>query len=52
MKDHWLDKPILRELFWSIVLPHRLAQWLSCKAKITCACNRESGSRCPMKGGK
>lgn len=24
MEKHWLDKPILRDLFWFIVLPHRL----------------------------
>jgi len=28
MKNHPLDKPILRDLFWFIVLPHRAKQWL------------------------
>ena len=27
MKNHYLDKPILRHLFWFIVLPYRLKQW-------------------------
>jgi len=26
LKNHLLDKPVLRELFWFIVLPHRLKQ--------------------------
>lgn len=25
---HVLDKPILRDLFWFVVLPHRLQEWL------------------------
>lgn len=25
---HWLDKPILRELFWFIVLPYRFKHWV------------------------
>jgi hypothetical protein len=29
MKKHWLDKPILRDLFWFIVLPHRLRMFLA-----------------------
>lgn len=29
MKDHWLDKPFLRDLFWFVVLPHRLKQHLA-----------------------
>lgn len=29
MKNHWLDKPILRDLFWLVVLPHRLKQHLA-----------------------
>jgi len=27
MKKHSLDKPILRNLFWFIVLPYQLKQW-------------------------
>lgn len=26
MKKHFLDKPILRSLFWFVVLPYRLKQ--------------------------
>lgn len=29
MKKHPLDKPILRDLFWFVVLPHRLKQRLN-----------------------
>jgi hypothetical protein len=28
MKRHFLDKPILRHLFWFIVLPYSLKQFL------------------------
>jgi len=28
MKKHFLDKPILRDLFWFIVLPHRLKTFI------------------------
>lgn len=28
MKKHILDKPILRDLFWFIVLPHDFKMWL------------------------
>lgn len=24
---HWADKPILRHLFWFLVLPHQARQW-------------------------
>ena len=26
-KKHFLDKPVLRDLFWFIVLPYRLRQF-------------------------
>ena len=29
MKKHWLDKPILRDLFWFVVLPHRLRMFVA-----------------------
>jgi hypothetical protein len=29
MKKHFLDKPILRDLFWFIVLPYRLECWIA-----------------------
>lgn len=29
MKKHWLDKPILRDMFWFIVLPHRLKMFVA-----------------------
>jgi hypothetical protein len=29
MKKHWLDKPILRDIFWFIVLPHRMKMFLA-----------------------
>lgn len=29
MKKYWLDKPILRDLFWFIVLPHRLKMFVA-----------------------
>lgn len=29
MKKHWLDKLILRDLFWFIVLPHRLKMFVA-----------------------
>lgn len=29
MEKHWLDKPILRDLFWFIVLPHRLRMFVA-----------------------
>jgi hypothetical protein len=29
MKKHWLDKPILRDLFWFIVLPYRMKMFLA-----------------------
>jgi hypothetical protein len=29
MKKHFLDKPILRDLFWFIVLPHRLKMFIA-----------------------
>lgn len=29
MKKHWLDKPILRDLFWFIVLPYRLRMFVA-----------------------
>lgn len=25
---HWADKPVLRDLFWFLVLPYRLRVWL------------------------
>jgi hypothetical protein len=28
MKKHWLDKPILRDLFWFIVVPHQYKMWV------------------------
>lgn len=28
MKRHFLDKPILRDLFWFIVLPYQAKQWV------------------------
>lgn len=27
VKNHFLDKPILRDLFWFIVLPYKAKQW-------------------------
>lgn len=27
-KKHWADKPILRQFFWFLVLPHKLGEWL------------------------
>jgi len=29
MTKHWLDKPILRDLFWFIVLPHKLKMFVA-----------------------
>ena len=29
IKKHWLDKPILRDLFWFLVLPHRMKMFLA-----------------------
>jgi hypothetical protein len=29
MKRHFLDRPILRHLFWFIVLPYSLKQFMS-----------------------
>jgi hypothetical protein len=31
-KPHWADKPILRDFFWFLVLPHRFGQWLHATA--------------------
>jgi hypothetical protein len=28
MKRHWADRYILRDLFWFLVLPSRLASWM------------------------
>lgn len=28
MRKHWADKPILRELFWFLVLPHNFGEWM------------------------
>lgn len=25
---HWADKPILRHLFWFLVIPHNLGEWV------------------------
>lgn len=33
MKPHVLDKPILRDIFWFIVLPYQLRQWLDGAAR-------------------
>lgn len=27
-KPHWADKPLLRDFFWFLVLPHRFRQWM------------------------
>lgn len=37
MKDHFLDKIILRDLFWFIVLPHRFKQHLAKGGKLELA---------------
>lgn len=29
MKKHFLDKPILRDFFWFIVLPYQFRQYVS-----------------------
>lgn len=29
MSKHWADKPLLRDFFWFLVLPHRFKQWRS-----------------------
>lgn len=29
LKKHWLDKPILRNLFWFVVLPYRLKMFVA-----------------------
>jgi hypothetical protein len=28
-REHWADRPILRDLFWFLVLPHQLKQHLA-----------------------
>jgi len=34
IEKHWADKPILRDLFWFLVLPYRLKQWLRADSQI------------------
>lgn len=33
-KTHWADKPVLRDLFWFLVLPYRLENYIKTNSRI------------------
>lgn len=36
LAKHWADKPVLRDIFWFLVLPHQFKQWQERSTAKTC----------------
>lgn len=43
--NHWADRPILRDFFWFLVLPHRLKLWIAKVQARDCYADRELNSQ-------